>query len=54
MIDQNKIHYRRVDLESINKNQPISCEKKKERRFSLSFFYNIFNKAFKINFKWRF
>lgn len=54
MLDQNKIHYKEVDLEAINKSQPLKCDKKKEKRFSLSFFYNIFNKTFKFKFNWRF
>lgn len=56
MIDQNKINYTKPDLEKINsKSILLDSEKpKEERRWSFSFFYNIFNKSFKINFKWRF
>ena len=55
MLDQNKIKYNKVDLEKINKSQPIIEDKpKKQKRWCFSFFYNIFNKSFKFNFKWRF
>ena len=55
MLDQSKINYKKVDLEKINKNQPLSEDEKpkEKRRWGFSFFYNIFNKSFKINFKWR-
>jgi len=55
MLDQNKISYKQVDLEEVNKSQPVIEEKPKDqKRRCFSFFYNIFNKSFKINFKWRF
>lgn len=54
MLDQNRIKYNKVDLEKINSNQPLKCETKESKRFSWTFFYNIFNKTFKFEFKWRF
>ena len=52
MLDQNKIKYKKVDLEEINKSQPLKANKS-QKRWCFSFFYNIFNKSFKFNFKWR-
>ena len=54
MLDQDRINYKKVDLDKINSNQPLKCDKKENKKFEFSFFYNIFNKILKFNFKWRF
>lgn len=52
-INQDQIDYKEIDLDKINSEQFIEPEKE-EKRFSMSFFYNWFNKTFRFNFKWRF
>ena len=54
MLDQDRINYKKVDLDQINSNQPLKCKNKEKKRFDFKFFYNIFNKAFKITFEMRF
>lgn len=54
MLDQDRISYKQVDLDKINSNQPLKCQQKEIKRFGFKFFYNLFNKAFKISFEWRF
>lgn len=53
-MDQDKIKYHKVDLDKINQDQPFQRKDKEPPRFSISGFWNIFNKEFKINAKWRF